>query len=126
MAGGINTAAVLVANNGEPSEIACICCTELELELEKTRIELRSTQKIVELLREEMSNTALEVKNSTIGGDRKIMEVTTPLMDGYTWLQEQRNRHSDITEEAKVKFIVNNVSYSRNDQDTDRMSNFSI
>jgi hypothetical protein len=57
--------------NGELSEITCICCAELELELEKTRIELRSTQKIVELLRVEMSTAALEVKNSTIGGDRK-------------------------------------------------------
>jgi hypothetical protein len=43
-------------------------------------------------------------------------------LDGYTWLQEQRNLHSDITEEAEVKFKVNNVSYSRKDQGTDRQN----
>jgi hypothetical protein len=120
-AGGINTATVLVANNGEPIKIMCICCAELELELQKTQIELRSTQKIVELLWEEMSSATLQVRNSTIGGDRKDSGSDCPL-DGYTWLQKQRKWHSDITVEAKVKFKVNNISYSRKDQDTDRQN----
>jgi hypothetical protein len=46
---GINSAAALADRYDEPSEITCICCAELELELEKTRTELRSGQKIFEL-----------------------------------------------------------------------------
>jgi hypothetical protein len=38
-----NDAEVLVDNSGERSTILCICCAELELELERTRIELRAT-----------------------------------------------------------------------------------
>jgi hypothetical protein len=67
----INSATVLVANNGELSEITCICCAELELELERTRTELRSTQKIVKLLREEIYSTELEVMNNTKGLSNK-------------------------------------------------------
>jgi hypothetical protein len=66
-----------------------------------------------------MSSAALEVKNSTIVGDRKDSGSDCPL-DRYTWLQEQRKWHTDITVEAKVKFQVNNISYSRKDQDTYR------
>jgi hypothetical protein len=44
--------------------LTCICCAELELELEKSRIEHRSTQKIVELLMEEIElNTRPEITN---------------------------------------------------------------
>jgi hypothetical protein len=38
------SAAVLVDISGEPSEILCISCAELELELERTKIELRAAQ----------------------------------------------------------------------------------
>jgi hypothetical protein len=79
----INSATVLVANNGEPCKITCICCAELELELERTRIELRSTQKIVKLLREEIYSTELEVMNNTISGSVSPHE-------GFNWIQEQR------------------------------------
>jgi hypothetical protein len=39
-----NSATVLVENSDEPSKILCICCAELELELERTKIELRAAQ----------------------------------------------------------------------------------
>jgi hypothetical protein len=64
----INRSGILFTNNGEQSETTCICCAELELELEWTQIELRSTQKIVELLREERYSIELEVMNSTGSG----------------------------------------------------------
>jgi hypothetical protein len=89
MVGCINSATVLVTNNGEPSEITCISCAELELELERTRIKLRSTQKIVELLPEEMNSTELEVMNSTVGGSRKDSGSVSP-HEGYNLIQEQR------------------------------------
>jgi hypothetical protein len=50
---GINSAAALADKYDEPSKITCICCAELKLESEKTRIELRSAQKIIELQRED-------------------------------------------------------------------------
>jgi hypothetical protein len=102
----INRATVLITNKGEPSETTCICCAELELELERTRIELRSTQKIVELLREEIYSIELEVMNSTIGGSVSPHE-------RYKLIQEQRIRQSETTEEEKVKCNDNIVIYSR-------------
>jgi hypothetical protein len=47
-------AATFIANKEEKSEITCIRCAELELELVRTRIELKSAMKIVEMLREWM------------------------------------------------------------------------
>jgi hypothetical protein len=115
---GTNSASVLVANIDESSEITCICCAELELELEKTRIELRSTQKIVELLREEMYSATLEVRNNTNGGCRNSGSDSPH--KGYKRTQEQRNRHSGITEEVKAKFKDNNMLYLRREQENDR------
>jgi hypothetical protein len=43
----------LAVNSEEPSEI-CIGCAELEVELKKTQIELKSAKKMVELLRKEI------------------------------------------------------------------------
>jgi hypothetical protein len=37
----LNDAEVLADNSGKQSSILCICCAELELELESTRIKLR-------------------------------------------------------------------------------------
>jgi hypothetical protein len=56
LAGGVNSATILVDKYEEASEITCICCAELELE--RTRIELRSTHKI-ELQRENSVRGAL-------------------------------------------------------------------
>jgi hypothetical protein len=126
MATVIDTATVIVANNGEPSGTTCICCAKLERELEETRKKLRSTQEIVELLLEEMSSDALEVKCSTIGGGIKNSGSDCPL-DGYTWLQEQRNLLSDITEETKVNFKVDKGHIQERIKILiNRMSNFSI
>jgi hypothetical protein len=61
--GEYNSAAVLFTNNNKPSGIMCIGCAELELELTKARIELRSTLKIIELWWEEMSSATSEVRN---------------------------------------------------------------
>ena len=52
--GGSSSSSISANNNCESSEKACISCAELELELVKTQMELRSTQKIVDLLREEI------------------------------------------------------------------------
>jgi hypothetical protein len=44
----------ICAVNSDESSALCIGCAELELELKKTQIELKSTEKIVELLRKEI------------------------------------------------------------------------
>jgi hypothetical protein len=49
--GGDSSATDLIDKYDKPSEITCICFAELEVELEKTRTELRTTQKIIELQR---------------------------------------------------------------------------
>jgi hypothetical protein len=51
----------------------CISCAELELELTRTRIELRSTLKIIEPLQEEMSSAASEVRNTASAGDEDCL-----------------------------------------------------
>jgi hypothetical protein len=66
--GECNSTAALATNN-KLSEITCIGCAELELELTRTHIELRSTIKIIELLREEMSGATSEVRNTASARD---------------------------------------------------------
>jgi hypothetical protein len=67
--GCCNSTTILVANTGKSSEILCISCAELELELKKTQIELRSTEKIVELLQDELYSVKLEVSSSQGKGE---------------------------------------------------------
>jgi hypothetical protein len=84
--GHIGSATISVASSGEPSKITCICCAELELALERTQTELRSTQKIVELLREEIyrfESEVMNLMNGTIGGNGKdsgSVELTSVLL----------------------------------------------
>jgi hypothetical protein len=75
----VNSAPFLATLIKELSEITCIRCAELELELEKTRIELRSTQKVVELLREELPNAAAEVRNTDSVVDEDCVRVEATL-----------------------------------------------
>jgi hypothetical protein len=68
------------------------------LELERTQIELRSTQKIVELLREEIYRIESEVMNGTISGNGKdsgSVELTsdcvlTTLVSSFSGEQENQ------------------------------------
>jgi hypothetical protein len=48
-------ATVLGTNNEELRVVTCISCAELELELEKTKIELRSALRIVEMMKEDIA-----------------------------------------------------------------------
>jgi hypothetical protein len=57
------SATVLGTNNEELSVVTCISCAELELELEKTKIELRSVLKIVEMLKEDVVKDATLTAN---------------------------------------------------------------
>jgi hypothetical protein len=53
MAASTSNAAVSVNNNSDSRDIKCTCA-KLESELEKIRTELKSSQKIVELLQEDI------------------------------------------------------------------------
>jgi hypothetical protein len=122
---GINSATVLVANNGELSEITCICCAELELELERTRIELRSTQKIVKLLEEEIYSTELEVMNNTKGlSNKSESKSDSPQYDRKSQIQKPGTQQSETTEERKVKLKDNSGLYSRAGKGNELQSEF--
>jgi hypothetical protein len=54
-ASNVDDASVFVSNTSETSEITCACCDKLKIELQKTLEELKSAQKIVELLQEEVN-----------------------------------------------------------------------
>jgi hypothetical protein len=41
IAGSANNATVLVINNSESSEVMCMCCDKLKIELKKALIELK-------------------------------------------------------------------------------------
>jgi hypothetical protein len=77
--GPINSVAVLTTKNQELNVIKCISCAELELELVRTRTELKAALRIVEVLQEEVSGTVIEVKDTTVmGNDVRIgMEAST-------------------------------------------------
>jgi hypothetical protein len=67
VAGGVSTATVLVDNNSELSETACVCCAKLKIELINTRTELESTQRTVELLKEKVE---LNTSNQIVGSGK--------------------------------------------------------
>jgi hypothetical protein len=119
-AGVVNSSTVLVTNNSEPSVVACICCAELELELEKTRIELRSTQKIVELLREEMSSAALEVRHisSVVDEDCISVETTTDcLHENAKVLCCAKVKNTSQSVKTILETLVETVKVLKEDQD---------
>jgi hypothetical protein len=41
---------VFINNSSERSEVTCACCDKFRTELQKTLIEIKSAQKIIELL----------------------------------------------------------------------------
>jgi hypothetical protein len=47
-----------LAENGSGTGVTCIGCAELEMELKLTQIELKSANKIVDLLRKEIQDGA--------------------------------------------------------------------
>jgi hypothetical protein len=94
--GASNSAVNLNTNNEEKSKITCICCAELELELEKTRTELRSAQKIVEILREEMFNDAVSKDNDN----------TNPDQNFETVIDKYRHKKSRNNKNVKCKMVM--------------------
>jgi hypothetical protein len=63
--GLVDNAAVLATKNQELNVIKCISCAELELEVVRTRIELKVALRIVEVLQEEVLSTAIKVKDTS-------------------------------------------------------------
>jgi hypothetical protein len=53
-------------SNSETSEVTCACWVKFKTELEKTLLELKSAQKIIELLQEEIN---LSTPNQTVSTD---------------------------------------------------------
>jgi hypothetical protein len=51
---GPNNTIVLITNNNESNEVAHICCARPKIKLENTLTELKSMQKIVKLLQNEL------------------------------------------------------------------------
>jgi hypothetical protein len=64
--GSADDTAVFINNSSETSEVSCACCDKFKIELQKTLIQLRSAQKIIELLQEEIN---LNTPNRTVSTD---------------------------------------------------------
>jgi hypothetical protein len=64
--GSVNNATVLVNNNSESCEVTCSGCVKLKVELETT-LELKSMQKVGELLQEEVKlNTYRQTRGTDV------------------------------------------------------------
>jgi hypothetical protein len=63
--GNADDTPVFINNSSEWSEVTCACCDKFKTELQKTLIELKSAQKIIELLQEEINSNTLNLTVST-------------------------------------------------------------
>jgi hypothetical protein len=64
--GNADDTPVFINNSSERSEVTCACCDKFKTELQKTLIELKPAQKIIELLQEEIN---LNTPNRTVSTD---------------------------------------------------------
>jgi hypothetical protein len=71
IAGSPNNATVSATNNSESCEVTCSGCVKLKIELEKTLTVLKSMQKVVELLQEEVK---LNTYHQTRGTDVNYLQ----------------------------------------------------
>jgi hypothetical protein len=113
MAHGMGDAATFEVNNNEVTKVTCISCAELELELKGTQLELKATEYIVELLRNELKLSSL---NSKMAESREICERSANLYHpaGKVNTDTTGNERDDdwILETAKRK--RNHIALNRN------------
>jgi hypothetical protein len=107
--GSANNTTVLANNNSESSEVTCICCVKLKLELEKTLSELKSMQKIVELLQEEIK---LNTCHQSAGTDANYLHRngnSTQMVDneGWTVVRSKHQKTNRNPHQFKIPLLVN-------------------
>jgi hypothetical protein len=106
------SAATFIANKEENSEVMCIRCAELELELVKTRIELKSTLKIVEMLREELLMDVASTEDYKPGVDQNFETVSNK----STW----KKSTTEKGENKKVRKMQQNQFIPITEKNTQR------
>jgi hypothetical protein len=109
MAGGVGNVTVLVDNNRELSEIVCVCCAKLQIELINTRSELESIQRTVELLKEKME---LNTSNQIAGSDVNYLqrnECSTQSDDDGRWpvARSKRQKMNRNHQQFKIPSLIN-------------------
>jgi hypothetical protein len=116
VAGIASSSSVLVTNNCESREIACIYCAERELELVKTQIELRSTQKIVELLREEIELSIHNLSSQLDVNYQLQNEYCSQLKDNGKWsvIRSKRQKTIRNPQQCKNSNLIQLVSATQN------------
>jgi glutaredoxin-related protein len=68
----------ILATNGEQSSVTCIDCANFELELKRTQLKLKSVEKIVVLLREELVNKTTMA--TTVGAEYTSTAINTEII----------------------------------------------
>jgi hypothetical protein len=112
IAGSANNATVLATNYSESCEVTCSGCVKLKIELEKTLTELKSMQKFVELLQEEVK---LNTYHQTRGTDVNYLqrhEDSTQFGSNGRWTvvrpyHQQMNRNP---QQLKIPLLVNHFA----------------
>jgi hypothetical protein len=102
--------ATLAVNSGELSAVACIGCAELELELKRIQIELKSTDEIVKLLREEIKSMAEDSVSGKLRDNVSIGEVQRP--SGLHQLNDVLNKdsHAQKDRNNKIKELKSDIT----------------
>lgn len=94
------SATTFIVKEEEKSEITCIRCAELELELVRTEIELRSALKIVEMLREELLKDVASTEDSKPSAEQNFEIV----LNKSTW----KRTTTEKRENKKVRKVQQN------------------
>jgi hypothetical protein len=108
IADSANNAAVLATNNSELSEVTC-SCVKLKIELEKTLTELKSTQKVVELLQEEIKLNTYHLTGETDANYLQRNEDSTQLEGNGRWsvIRPKRQKMNRNPQQFKIRLLVN-------------------
>jgi hypothetical protein len=118
-------AATFITNKEVKSEITCIRCAELELELVRTRIELKSAIKIAEMLREELLKDVASTEDSKPSVDQNFeivlnkstwKKTTTEKRENKKVRKVQQNQFIPITENKYATLTNLNSSTDNEDQ----------
>jgi proline dehydrogenase len=102
--------ATLAVNSDELSTVTCIGCAELELELKRTQTELKSTDKIVKLLREEIKLMAEDNVCRALSANASSSEVRRP--SGLHQLNDVLNKdnHTQKDRSDKIKELKSDIA----------------
>jgi hypothetical protein len=101
-----NNAQAEVINNSGFRDEACTHCAKLEVELEKIRLELKSTQKIIELLQED-TRLNMSVRSNVNHLYREEHSMLREDNKGWTTVGPKNHKTKRSPQQYKIPLLVN-------------------